>query len=524
MGTVTMLSIALIFASTVHGYGSGSIAHISVDWSDHGVVSTSSAAVSVLVAADPEWLPGAKMHDAAIAGIKSLATAGASNIRLLNFNIFPAISCASLTPGSWNTSLMDTVMSEFMDACGNASVIIDVETSPTWMWADANETDTHTCAMADSITLPVGPRTRCPNYGNPHTPKDPSWGQIAKYFKRVADWYTKGGFTDELGNWHSGGFHYKFDYWEILNEPQLTREHALSTQQVNDYYDAMVLEFGDERPSTKFLGPSFCCMGNTNKTRGLIGSFLNATKHKPNVPVDGVSFHIYGACKDNTPAGMENIFTTTDWKKDIVVEADKIRNEVRPEAELHLTESGLFCNELPGKCNGGNDYPCWYRSFDNLFWVASAGQWLYQYLTYAAAANMTTIAQSQILGYPYQYNGLSGEWASGSMVDWTDTPGLNAKYYVSLLLLEQVARPFQYLATSNDSPNVYATGLSSSKGRVVVFINKRSTNQSVSATDIKGKVSHWIEAINWKAPPSKRMLTSDSIVLSPFAVVFVEMD
>ena len=49
----------------------------------------------LLVAADLEWLPGAKIHDAAVEGVCKLADAGADDIRLLNFNIFPGILISS---------------------------------------------------------------------------------------------------------------------------------------------------------------------------------------------------------------------------------------------------------------------------------------------------------------------------------------------------------------------------------------------------------------------------------------------
>lgn len=43
---------------------------ISVQWSE--IESTADTAASVLVAADPEWLQGAKMYAAAVEGVTSL--------------------------------------------------------------------------------------------------------------------------------------------------------------------------------------------------------------------------------------------------------------------------------------------------------------------------------------------------------------------------------------------------------------------------------------------------------------------
>eukprot|EP00039_Didymoeca_costata_P032444 m.37850 g.37850 ORF g.37850 m.37850 type:complete len:530 (-) comp9361_c0_seq1:3-1592(-) len=499
---------------------------IQVNWGS--TLKVASTAPSILVAADPEWLPGAKMYDAAIEGVTKLAELGADNIRLLNFNIFPGISCPQLKQGVWNFSATDLVMNTFMKACGNKTVIVDIETSPVWMWADASSNTTTTCADANSTSLHVGERTRCPNYGSGHVPVDRTWSQIAHYFKNVADWYTSGGFVDPVTNKrYDSNYNYKLGYWEILNEPDLTREHGLLPQQVIDYYDAMVREFNGTRPGgAKFMGPSFSGMSSIARVQEWVVPFLNKSNHHPSdTPLDALSFHIYAMCHNNTPAGMEQVFPTTDTKLSGLMAIDQARQQLRPDVELHLTESGLFCNEQPGKCHGQNDYPCWYRTFDSLFWVASAGQWLYQYLTYAQAVNITTIAQSQILGYPYQYDGLSGEWASGSMVDWTGVPGLNAKYYVMAMLLETVARPFSYIQMNGGESNdlVYVQALTSAKGKVVVIINKKSAPQSIHLVGGKGATSLWIEEQNWKAPAIEKKLDSEVIPLSPFAVGIVMM-
>ena len=70
------------------------------------------------------------------------------------------------------------------------------------------------------------------------------------------------------------------------------------------------------------------------------------------------------------------------------------------------------------------------------------------------------------------------------MVDWTkggdcateeSCGGLNAKYWVELLLLQHVSRPFSFMATTNASafatPAVYVQGLTSAKG-VFTLVNR----------------------------------------------------
>ena len=40
----------------------------------------------------------------------------------------------------------------------------------------------------------------------------------------------------------------------------------------------------------------------------------------------------------------------------------RLRDELRPGAALHLTESGILCN-APRGCSG-NDYACYYKTHD----------------------------------------------------------------------------------------------------------------------------------------------------------------
>ena len=205
-----------------------------VDWASCPL--QRSAAVSTLVAADPEWVAPGVLARTSVEGVANLARAGAENLRLLNFNIFPVLSCAQLTPGAWNFTLLDQVVVPFLTAANGTHTIVDIETSPQWMWEDANAcrlqspTDPScastagrptnaTCADASGNALPPGPRTRCPHWGDSKLPRDRSWRELALYFARVAMWYTRGGFKDERGVWRSSG--HRFDErtitWEVWN-------------------------------------------------------------------------------------------------------------------------------------------------------------------------------------------------------------------------------------------------------------------------------------------------------------------
>lgn len=67
---------------------------VEVDWASCSL--TRHTAVSALVAADPEWTPEGVLSRTAVRGVRALIEAGAENLRLLNFNIFPLMSCAQV--------------------------------------------------------------------------------------------------------------------------------------------------------------------------------------------------------------------------------------------------------------------------------------------------------------------------------------------------------------------------------------------------------------------------------------------
>ena len=526
LGATAAIAVCALLAAASHASSSPPSVTVTAGWSS--CPTTRSTAASVLVAADPEWARTGRMHPKAVEGVRRLSEAGADFIRLLNFNIFPGISCAKLEEkGAWDFDLMDGVMEDFMAASGNASVIVDIETSPSWMWKGSNST-TLACANSTSIEAPVGPRTRCPYYGLPTEPRSGDWEEIATYFKRVGDWYTQGGFTDEEGRFRASGHHYKIDRWEILNEVNHPREHDFTPQGYIDFYDTQIRVMtsnGAKAPGAKWLGPSLGGV-NPNSAKQWFGpsGILNASMHHPaSTPVDGISFHVYAGCHNNTAAGMEYGFTTTDERISSIPVVAQLRDQLRPDAELHLTESGILCNS-PRWCDV-NNYTCWYRNYSSAYWTASAGQWLYQFLTFAQAADLDSIAQSQILGYPYRFDKLSGEWPCGTMVDWEDTnTGLNAKLWVEVALLESVSRPFSYCeATSSDPSLVYAQTLRSSKGRVLVLINKSHQPVSVRLpAELSGRAALVIDERTENTPARRETVSAGSMELGGFATVIVQ--
>src|SRR6202042_2632724 len=106
--------------------------------------------------------------------------------------------------------------------------------------------------------------------------------------------YTKGGFTDEVGKFHKSNHYYKIAYWEVLNEVDF--EHSMSPQLYTKIYDAIVGEMKKISPSTKFIGLALAFNG----TPEWFEYFLNPKNHKPNIPLDGISYHHY-----STPSSQQ---------------------------------------------------------------------------------------------------------------------------------------------------------------------------------------------------------------------------
>ena len=197
---------------------------------------------------------------------------------------------------------MDQVVVPFLEAAfanNDTHVILDIETSPQWMWEDAGacipnqrptgpkdiscdsthgKPDNATCADATGISRPPGPRTRCPHWGDTRVPRDKTWGELVAYFARIALWYTRGGFVDARGVRHQSG-HF-FDetkiVWEVWNEITLTREHDMVVTDYTAMYDAQVaamthsmatFALGPDKAPWRgtFAGPSFCGL-NVNPT------------------------------------------------------------------------------------------------------------------------------------------------------------------------------------------------------------------------------------------------------------------
>ena len=215
------------------------------------------------------------------------------------------MSVAELEQGVFNFTRIDQVVVPFLEAAGEARVLVDIETSPAWLWEPATACQPSlapcgpdTCADAERTDLSpstgggYGNRLRCPHWGDTSVPRDKSWKDMAAYFARVSDCDAKGGFTAPDGTRHESGHHYNISVWEVWNEVNLVREHNLTKESYVEYYDAQVaaMQASEGGAVSRFGGPSLA--GLTVEGADEWGAYLlDKQNHKPSsTPFDDFSF------------------------------------------------------------------------------------------------------------------------------------------------------------------------------------------------------------------------------------------
>jgi hypothetical protein len=115
---------------------------------------------------------------------------------------------------SWDFSRIDPITLDFLNATQGHDTVMNFSTIPAWMFITAKP-----------VTFPDDPNQAFWHYTQGKQLRDPSGKELGDYYARLVSWYTKRGFTDELGRFHSSGYHYKFPIWEVLNEPD--SEHGM---------------------------------------------------------------------------------------------------------------------------------------------------------------------------------------------------------------------------------------------------------------------------------------------------------
>ena len=127
------------------------------------------------------------------------------------------------------------------------------------------------------------------------------------------------------------------------------------------------------------------------------------------------------------------------------------------------------------------------------------------------------------------------------MVDWSDKK-LNHKFWVMIALLQTLdTEYFSFCETTYEGSDahvplwdrknasaeevgdgIFAQGLQSSKGRVLVLINTRAASATATVPGAAGKRAKIIDSLVGNEPARESTLGSDHVELGSFAVTIVQ--
>jgi hypothetical protein len=464
---------------------------LKVSW--NSVVAVSKTTPTLQLVENPKVRNSSPIHEPVFRALKDLQ---ANYVRYVPWFPYPKMAVAELAPPSatstfWDFSYLDSTMNAFMEATKGHDVVINFSTTPAWMWE-----------TTEKVIYPENAYQTCWNYNQGLKLRDTTMKELADYYVRLFSWYTKGGFTDELGKYHKSGHYYKIPYWEVLNEPDF--EHNISPQLYTEIYDAIVSELKKISPETKFVGLSLAQMSNPE----YFEYFLNPKNHKTGIKPEGISYHHYSSPSvEGQPLEyyQYTFFEKADAFLDKVRYVESIRKRLAPQTFTMINEIGVILRA-----------PQVSGPIDNQYWNLAGAMYAYIFLE-LTKMGIDVAGESQLVGYPSQFPDVS-------MVNWENGKP-NARYWVLKLLIDNFHPGDKLVKTEIGSADVMAQGFEGPNGKKILLINKKNTRIDFKlAEEISGvaRIS-LVDITTGENPPSFTNLASDEITLEPFAVAVVDL-
>ncbi|MBL9215288.1 MAG: hypothetical protein JNG83_07420 [Opitutaceae bacterium] len=473
---------------------------VGAEWGQ--VLRESRTALSLQVVVNPLLRRGSPIHAAAFQAVADL---GADHVRFVPWLPYPRLAVAALEPfdgqrTSWDFSLLDPLMEDFMRASGGRPVMACFSTIPAWLFMTERP-----------VAYPRDPDEVTWTYTQGTELRPGGLQELGEYYARVAGWYLAGGFVDEAGRRHESGLRYRVSHWEVFNEPDL--EHQMTPRQYTERYDAVVEAVRRVAPDLKFVGLSLALPSLHPE---MFEHFLNPANHRPGIPLDMISYHFY-ALVDQEQTAEHWQYTFFDQADRFVATAryiDAIRRRLSPATQVALNEIGTI---LPGDreartrdSRADPDIPAEY-------WNASGALFAYIFIE-TAKLGIEVVSVSQLVGFPTQY-------PSVTMVDWhTGEP--NARFTV-LRLLHEHFRPGDRLVPTPSRekyPNVHAQGFVTPRGRKLLLVNKRFRDCPVRLpAPVAGGTLETIDTRTGARVARTERWSGDTLVLGPFAVAVLSL-
>ena len=389
---------------------------------------------------------------------------------------------------------------DFLEATKGHSVVVNFSTIPEWMYKTNKP-----------VAYPNDPDKAVWDYEQGTELRDPSFKEVADYYARLLSWYTKGGFTDELGKRHESGHHYSIPYWEILNEVDF--EHRMTPQTYTGLYDAVAAAMKKVQPEIKFVGVSLAIPG---QNPDFFEYFLNHNNHKPGIPLDALSYHFYAVPTPDEPLEIQQhtVFAQADGFLNTVRSIESIRKRLSPDTITTINEIGIISADDIVQGEPGHVT----KPIPDAYWNLAGAEYAYIF------GNLTQLGidvagESQLVGYPTQF-------PSVSMVEWEHgTP--NARLWVLHLLHDNFGpgdKLVELASPGSSGPYLYRMAAVTKGGkRKILLVNKRNHDLAVAIPGASGGHVDYVDVTSGWQPPATAKLTSESVTLHGFSVAVVTL-
>ena len=466
---------------------------ITVDWDKDQRPLKTTASLQVVV--NPLLRRESPIHDRAFAELESL---GADYVRYVPWIPYPRLAVAELDPPtkektSWDFSLIDPMMVDFLHATAGHSTIMNFSTQPSWLFVQKKP-----------VVVSADPNAVQWDYVQGKELRDPGGAELADYYGRLVSWYTHGGFTDELGRRHESGHHFHFPWWEVFNE--IDGEHQPTPEQYVTEYDAVVSRLHTIDPQMKFVG---LALAFPERNPDMVEYFLNHHHHQAGIPIDMVSYHFYATPRfeQTVDSWQFSFFDQADRFLATMRYADAIRRRLSPETMTAFDEVGT---ELPTDWHPDKPMDPG-PLIPPIYWNASAAVFGYIFLE-SAKMGIDVVNESQLLGFPSQF-------PSVTMLDW-NTGAPNARFEALRLLIRYAHSGGTIVATKvfPHDHDIDALAFTEKGAHRLLIVNRRNRNIPVQVPE--EFVGGAIHAVAPGKQPST--LASDEYALPPFAVTVLE--
>ncbi len=464
-----------------------------IHWDTTTVITNTTTTLQVVV--NPPLQPSQPLGPAAYKAVSGL---GPDYMRYQAWFPYPKLAVAELQPPtpqatSWDFSLIDPLVKEFMTATEGHPTLMSFSTIPQWMFV----TDA-------PVVYPNDPSQEMWDYEQGTELRDPTCQELADYYHRLASWYVDGGFTDENGVWHESGFHYQFPVWEVLNEVDL--EHSTTAGDYTKRYDAIVGGVRSASPDTQFMGMA---LGRPSNDLDFIQYFLNPSNHLPEIPLDYISYHFYAVpLPEETIADWQyTFFQQADGFLNTVRSIEAIRKNLAPKTKTDIDELGSILPTDAPPAVGVTPPPG--------YWNLSGAMYAYLYVE-LARMQIDVVGEAQLVGFPTQY-------PTVSMMDWT-TNQPNARFWVLMLLKDTFHPGDKMVETDLSVPNAIdleAQAFITSAGHKLLLVNKRNLATDVPLPDAERATALTVDLQSGEGPARSVTPSDGKITLQPFAVTVV---